>query len=1018
MPSILKRILGITLAGVVLFSIFSTQALAQESDGAGDSFGSDFINPTGVDCFDYYKFQSVSVNVGPNESSFNAGDTVVFSGKIENDNTYPVFDGYVYVRIAQKNPNYIYEGHNIIDEFFAAGPIAVSASSSKDVSFLWKIPENTEAGDYTASYFFSVNKKMNLGGLPFTNEIIVGFSDFSVVSLKSGSTSFVRGSTEVNDEKYNHIGNWPAIAIGEKAKISQEIKNTSLRASKTELTYNLYFWDSLDQKDLISTKTENITLKAGESKILTYEVSKLETSVYYLQIVAKNEDGTKSIVNIRLTSDSVRPRINYFGLNSFPIKKGATTTLYSCFHNTSGISATGTTLLIAKDRSGNEISRVEYSGIITSSISAQKTDFVANSKLEYLKLEQKILDANNNLLDSQEVVYDYDLIKEKKSTGEFVILFAALILGLIILGSLLILSKEIRNNKKIFLTIILIIILLVVGAILFLKFNKVNAVTSPKSFQNSQTYAVGRSFTLAYGSNFENGDPLVLIKDGTVTYSYKIKTSATSSSLKIGDSINFSYQAVGTFNGTGGGWDSPYLGQKLQAGVKSYTFSMEAAKWIPFTETKPYILGTNLCMPQGSANKRTRTDCIGGAIDSNGKEYTPVYAKYDPYPANHRYGYRKQADLPQNNPVVSSDNSVIDCSVGGICRAVGSGTTTLTTTIKPSSVILGYSYPVVGLIVKAGYVPKDRMFRDSIDFPGYTASWVFNVTSDVAPNGSCGSSATATSLIPTTNLCSAGTPSAVSGTGPWSWSCAGSAGGTTALCSANKIVLPQCSNNIIEAGEICDGTSLSGATCQSVNPLFTGGTLSCSSGCNSYDISACTGLGGCIGTSCLGGGSSLNCIGPGGISIANGHSYVYYQNPTVTSPATCASQSENRICTNGTLSGSYTNPTCTSAGTGSTGTCTITSPSGSNAVLNHTTTWSVNSSCTAPCQYIWTGSDLPTAGRSTGESNTLSKIYTTIGMKNISVQVLNSDGSSYCSNPESVITTTTVSMGTSTSNER
>jgi hypothetical protein len=130
-------------------------------------------------------------------------------------------------------------------------------------------------------------------------------------------------------------------------------------------------------------------------------------------------------------------------------------------------------------------------------------------------------------------------------------------------------------------------------------------------------------------------------------------------------------------------------------------------------------------------------------------------------------------------------------------------------------------------------------------------------------------------------------------------------------------------------------------------------------------------------------------------------------------------------CTDGIKNGTETGidcggscSACIISGTGSTGTCTITSPSGSNAVLNHTTTWSVNSSCTAPCQYIWTGSDLPTAGRSTGESNTLSKIYTTIGMKNISVQVLNSDGSSYCSNPESVITTTTVSMGTSTSNER
>ncbi|GEM_PF-895541 len=51
-------------------------------------------------------------------------------------------------------------------------------------------------------------------------------------------------------------------------------------------------------------------------------------------------------------------------------------------------------------------------------------------------------------------------------------------------------------------------------------------------------------------------------------------------------------------------------------------------------------------------------------------------------------------------------------------------------------------------------------------------------------NGSCGSAngAAATST-PTTNLCSAGTASAVSGSGPWTWSCTGANGGTTASCS-------------------------------------------------------------------------------------------------------------------------------------------------------------------------------------------------------------------------------------------
>lgn len=55
-----------------------------------------------------------------------------------------------------------------------------------------------------------------------------------------------------------------------------------------------------------------------------------------------------------------------------------------------------------------------------------------------------------------------------------------------------------------------------------------------------------------------------------------------------------------------------------------------------------------------------------------------------------------------------------------------------------------------------------------------------------AVNGACGSSNGQTfTVAPTANLCSVGTASAVSGSGPWNWTCAGSGGGTTASCSAN-----------------------------------------------------------------------------------------------------------------------------------------------------------------------------------------------------------------------------------------
>ena len=55
----------------------------------------------------------------------------------------------------------------------------------------------------------------------------------------------------------------------------------------------------------------------------------------------------------------------------------------------------------------------------------------------------------------------------------------------------------------------------------------------------------------------------------------------------------------------------------------------------------------------------------------------------------------------------------------------------------------------------------------------------------VVINGACGSAnGRPTQTKPTTGLCSAGVTSAVFGTGPWTWTCAGLGGGTTASCSA------------------------------------------------------------------------------------------------------------------------------------------------------------------------------------------------------------------------------------------
>jgi hypothetical protein len=117
-------------------------------------------------------------------------------------------------------------------------------------------------------------------------------------------------------------------------------------------------------------------------------------------------------------------------------------------------------------------------------------------------------------------------------------------------------------------------------------------------------------------------------------------------------------------------------------------------------------------------------------------------------------------------------------------------------------------------------------------------------TSPTAVNGSCGSSNKGNlTSVPTANLCTTGTASAVTGAGPWSWSCAGAGGGTTATCSATKVASAQPVNGA--CGSSNGGTLTSAPTAN----LCTAGTASTVSGAGPWSWS-------CAGTS---GGSAASC---------------------------------------------------------------------------------------------------------------------------------------------------------------
>jgi uncharacterized delta-60 repeat protein len=117
---------------------------------------------------------------------------------------------------------------------------------------------------------------------------------------------------------------------------------------------------------------------------------------------------------------------------------------------------------------------------------------------------------------------------------------------------------------------------------------------------------------------------------------------------------------------------------------------------------------------------------------------------------------------------------------------------------------------------------------------GHADIGAFEYQGGPAPvNGACGSDNGQTLLVAPVNLCSAGSASAVTGTGhPWAWTCSGSNGGSNASCSAT--IKTWTVSAAAGAGGSVAPTSQSvdnGATAQITASTSTGYALTGASGC-------------------------------------------------------------------------------------------------------------------------------------------------------------------------------------------
>ena len=535
-----------------------------------------------VNCFDYYHFGSVQVDIESRTNLTVPGVPLMLTGKIKNANDYPVVDGQVYIKVFKKLTNdkdTQANGFQLVDQFTAKDDITLAANEEQDINFTWNIPNYATSGDYQIATFFTSAKKFNLLGLSFTNDVVGNTFNFAIKAQNQETVQFNKNTVKINDKDYHFATFPPKIEKDAEATTKVQLANATKQNQSIPVTWTLYSWDGQLQQNILDTKTETVELKPNETKDLTYTTTNSANPVSYLVAEADYKD-TKSILDIRFVRNNVdKVRINFPAITHYPLQVNQPETLFTCLHN-SGQSdqiENNQLKLTLLDENGNTIHTYNYTGAISGAMMGLKDEFTPNESYDTFTLKAELYH-ENQLVDSAEMKYDCNQIQgttcqAKKANGVLTNLssanqgqlsmktLAVVVVIILLIASLIIFAVMHRKRGGMNL---LLVGLVVSSALLFGNVGKGEA----KSVQWNKTY-VG-TFGGGSGSGNWQGPYSTGVRNPSfaITYNAQVENTATGASLSensvipIGSRLLF--EALPQMNtdfswfGTGFSSDSPY----------------------------------------------------------------------------------------------------------------------------------------------------------------------------------------------------------------------------------------------------------------------------------------------------------------------------------------------------------------------------------------------------------------------------------------------------------------------------
>lgn len=401
-------------------------------------------------CFDYYSFGSVEAKLFTSVDEIVSGVPLTFSLELTNNNQYPIVEGDVYVRVYRQQDEESsrpVNGDEIVEEFLVVENFSLEANEQREYEFTWNIPALSKSGKYYATTYVVSSDRYNLLGLTFTDDI-AGDKVYFDISGTDNSVYFNKNNVSINDQQHQFISYPPQFGNEEEIRIDIELVNETSEEKRIEVVWDLYAWDSSLDQNKIDSRSRGYLVPANSSRIVSYNSYHNDYPVYLMkpQLIS---DGVKSILNIRYIRDGINmPRVNFPGVDAYPLVSGEEVNLFSCLHNTSYQDVDGSRYVIrVEDLSGNTIHEYTYNGIVTSDMMGVQDVFTPNRNFENFKIVSELY-LDGELIDQDELVYQCSNINPgicpDEEDNSFNYMAISIIVGLI----LLIIFVSVYDNKK------------------------------------------------------------------------------------------------------------------------------------------------------------------------------------------------------------------------------------------------------------------------------------------------------------------------------------------------------------------------------------------------------------------------------------------------------------------------------------------------------------------------------------------------------------------------------------------